>query len=132
MSALKNNNAFTLIEFVVSVLILTVGLLGLLQTINTAISNNMGNTLRNEATVVADEQLSSRIAQLSTSNSTGFTSANTSLKVSRKIHNGFKNYSVVRTEVSTGSGSLEVNVLISWKHKNNRYTHNAASVVSKR
>jgi len=60
MSALKNNNAFTLIEFVVSVLILTVGLLGLLQTINTAISNNMGNTLRNEATVVADEQLSSR------------------------------------------------------------------------
>ncbi|MBK5276680.1 MAG: prepilin-type N-terminal cleavage/methylation domain-containing protein [Desulfuromonadales bacterium] len=132
MSAFRNNDGFTLIEFAVSVVILSVGLLGLLQAVNLAISSNLTNTMRNEATVVADEQLSTRIAAISTSDAAPFTASPANLNVSRKIYNGFKNYSVARAETVTGNNSMEINVTVSWVHKNSRYTHNASSVVSKR
>lgn len=134
MCAIKNSKGFTLIEFMVSVLILTVGLLGLLQAINLAISTNMNNTLRNEATTLADETLSARVARLSTTDST-FTAFDNNSSVRRKTFIGYKNYSVVSkgTLVDPSSDkSLEVNVSVSWKHKDSRYTHNASTVLSKR
>lgn len=133
MSALRNNRGFTLIEFLVSVVILTIGLLGLLQTINFAITTNMANKMRDEATVLADETLSARIAALSTTDVTAFAIFNNNSSVSRKIFSGYKNYSVSRTETPINIGnSIEVNVLVSWKHKNTRYEHNASTVLSKR
>lgn len=131
MYVLKNKRAFTLIEFMVSVLILTVGLLGLLQAINLAISTNMANTLRNEATVLADESLTSRIAELSSLDTSEFDAFNNNSSVRRKVMNGYKNYSVSSTGTKI-SKSIEVNVLVSWKHKDSRYTHNASTVLSKR
>ena len=132
MSALRNNNnGFTLLEFLVSVVILTVGLLGLLQAVNMAISSNMATTLRNEATVVADEALSKRIALLSTTDTAAFSSFSTTTTANRKIYNGSKNYSV--KEIGTPiNNSMEVTVTVNWSHKNGNYTHNASSVITKR
>ena len=52
-----NNQGFTLIEFLVAIVILMVGLLGLLQTVNYAIVNNTTNQLRQEALLLADERM---------------------------------------------------------------------------
>lgn len=131
MFAIRNNKGFTLIEFMVSVLILTVGLLGLLQAINLAISTNMSNTLRNEATYLADETLSTRTAQFSASDPSAFVAFSNSSSVRRKVLNGYKNYSVSRTETNINN-SIEVNVLVTWKHKDSRFTHNASTILSKR
>lgn len=136
MFVLKDSEGFTLIEFLVSVLILTVGLLGLLQAINLAVSTNLGNKMRDEATVLADETLSSRIAQLSTTDTQLFEEGEKKLNIPRKILSGYKNYSVSRSEKfiknPSDQRSVEINVEVVWRHKGSRYTHNASTVVSKR
>ncbi len=53
----NNRSGFTLIEFCFAVLIMMVGLMGLLQTINMATLHNLGTVLRNEAISLADEQM---------------------------------------------------------------------------
>lgn len=131
MSAFKNNSGFTIIEFMVSVVILTAGLLGLLQAINLAISTNMTNMMRNEATVLADETLSARMALLSPSDAAPFATYSASASVPRKIFNGTKVFAV-KTMQKPISDSVEVNVTVNWSHKNTAYTHNASTVLSKR
>lgn len=122
----SNNNGFTLIEFLVSIVILMVGLLGLLQAVNLTYSHNMQNDLRNEAVVVADEAMNKEIAKgfddVSTSSSSSF--------VNRKFFNTMKNYSISRTGSSL-QNSKQIEFEVSWKYKNNRYVHNASGVISK-
>lgn len=134
MCAFKNNSGFTIIEFMVSVVILTIGLLGLLQTINFAISTNMTNKMRNEATILADEKLSVRMAQLSSTDAAPFATYSASESVSRKIFNGTKIFAVKTRQlpISPISNSVEVNVTVNWSHKNTAYSHNASTVLSKR
>lgn len=125
MYVIKSDNGFTLIEFVIAVFILMVGLLGLLQTVNLAIETNMGNQLRTDAVMVADQELGRQLVK-------GFQNASTTsanYAVSRKFMNGFKNYSVARTG-SVFSNSKKVNVVVSWKYKNMVYSHEATAVIS--
>jgi len=122
----QDNNGFTLIEFLVSIVILMVGLLGLLQAVNISYSHNLQTQLRNEAVTVADSVMAGEVAK-------GYENASTStsaIYVSRKILSGMKNYSVVRTGSSL-QNSKEITYEISWKYKGTRYTHNASGVISK-
>lgn len=127
MSVIKSDNGFTLIEFLVAVIILMVGLLGLLQSVNLAISTNRVNLLRNEAVIAADQEISRQIAK-------GFdlisTNAGTSI-IRRPILNSFKNYSVFRTEVTPFSNSKMLKIQVRWSYKNVGYSHDASAVVSK-
>ena len=52
---LADNRGFTLIEVMVAILIMTIGMLALLQTVNLAIVHNTSNKLRNDGIVFADE-----------------------------------------------------------------------------
>jgi len=121
----RDNNGFTLIEFLVSIVILMVGLLGLLQAVNISYSHNLQTQLRNEAVTVADSVMAGEVAK-------GYGNASTStsaIYVSRKILNGMKNYSVVRTGSSL-QNSKEITYEVSWKYKGTRYIHNASGVIS--
>ena len=120
------NKGFTLIEFLVAIVILMVGILGLLQTVNVAINHNLNSQIRNEAVSVADWYMSKELSKSFDLVST--TPSNT--LVNRKILNGFKNFSVQRTG-TTLSNSKQVNYVVKWKHKNATYTHETNSVVSK-
>lgn len=130
MNVFLNNKAFTLIEFLVAVVIMMVGLLGLLQAVNVALNHNLQNQLRNEAVQVADSFMAKELAKGFDVISTGTTANPKYATESRQVMNGFKNYSVARywTEYQN---SKEIRYQVIWRFKGARYTHDAAGVISK-
>jgi len=104
--------------------------LGLLQAVNVSYSHSLQNQLRNEAVVVADEEMSKELAK----GYDGVDPANASVfrgyTVSRKILNAFKLYSVSKTG-STLQNTKQVTVEVRWKYKGARYNHNASGALSK-
>jgi type IV pilus assembly protein PilV len=130
-SVCLNKRGFTLIEFLVAIVILMVGMLGLLQVVNLAYSTNLQNDLRNTAVVLADEEISRELKK-------GYDNViNASFRnytVSRPMLNAMKNYSVNLTGTPISSGtdsSKQVSVLVIWRYKKMRYDHGISAVVSK-
>lgn len=121
-----NNSGFTLIEFLVAIVILMVGMLGLLQTVNYAIAHNMTNQLRQEALMVGDEQINLEKAKKFEAISTN----TRSFIVPRMVNGAFRNYSVVKTGTALTSQSTNIDLQLSWKYKGQRYVHSISSVVS--
>lgn len=123
--ARSSESGFTLIEFLVAIVILMVGMLGLLQMVNVALNHNLQNQLRNEAVNVLDAEMGKEIAK-------GYNQGVITVRnytSSRQILNAFKLYSVSQTGV-TLQNSREINFQVSWRHKGVRYTHEASSVLT--
>jgi type IV pilus assembly protein PilV len=121
-----NSKGFTLVEFLVAIVILMVGLLGLLQAVNVALNSNMQNQLRNEAVIVGDRAMAHELAK-------GFDAVSTTVKrenIPRSVLNGLKNFSSVRSGTEF-ENSKEIRFEVSWRHKGVRYTHDAGGVVSR-
>jgi len=124
----RNNSGFTLIEFLVAIVILMVGMLALLQTINLAINHNLQNQYRNEAAVIADSEMAVMLAK-------GFERVSTSTMQALRLKSyssGFtlRNYSVVRTG-TTYSNSKEVTYRVSWRYRGGKYEQGITSVITK-
>ena len=131
----NNYNGFTLIEFLVAIVILMVGLLGLLQSINIAMEKSVETIFRNEATVLANE----RVVQCS---NLGFNDIvfDKWTTMQRAPRGAFKNYSVqTKTTFLTNPpssrlqgqpASTQIDVNVTWKVKKNSYTHSVSSVVT--
>jgi len=121
-----NSNGFTLIEFLVALVIMSIGLLGLLQTVNYALYYNLENEYRREAIVLADERMTlektKTFSQISTVSRTTVTP--------RMVMNGFKNYSIARTGTTVTDNTKQVEYEIRWGHKNKRYSHSIVSLIS--
>lgn len=124
---LKNSNGFTLVEFLVAIVILSVGLLGLLQTINYSIDHNMNTQLRNEAIRLADERMA-------TEKSKGYDAipATTEKQIVKVgVANSFKNYSVVKSALEVTDYTKNVQVRVGWRYKGTAYNHIISSLVAK-
>lgn len=124
---IQNNIGFTLIEFLVAIVILSVGLLGLLQSVNYAISTNMQTQLRDEAVRLADERMATEKSKVFEAIST----TQKDEKVEVNVMNTFKNYSVVKNTLSLTANTKNVQINIIWKYKNQRYDHVISSLVTK-
>lgn len=133
MCVFRNKSGFTLVEFLVSIVILMVGLLGLLQAVNLAINHNLQNDLRNIAVGVADEEMSKLLAAGYDNIST--VKASSPASVDRQVLTAMKNYSVTRviTQVTSGAAAStkQIDVNVSWKHKRIRYTLGASGMLTK-
>jgi len=124
---LNKNNGFTLLELLVSLVILSVGMLGLLQAVTSAINHNMGTQLRDEAVRLADERMAVEKSKV-------FDAISTTTKLDNvpvTIVNGFKNYSVVKNASSISSSTKSVQLVVSWRYKGSRFEHVISSLVSK-
>lgn len=127
---LNKEGGFTLIEFCVATLIMTIGLLGLLQAVNLAYETNKGTILRNEAVSVADEQMV--LIKTVASTTAGFTSLaslSTGATVSRKIRAGSFSYTVNRTVTQMSTNSKEVVIQVSWTYKTKSLNHKSTSLI---
>lgn len=124
---LSNRNGFTLVEFLVSIVILMIGLLGLLQTINVAIDQDLGNVFRNEAVIVVDEMMMKKRAKTFDSVSTV---VNKTYSEQRTVRGIPKTFTLTETVESVTSNSKQISINASWTKKNSTYNHSATSVVS--
>lgn len=128
---ITNRNGFTLIEFLVALVILMVGMLGLLQTINVAIDQNLGNVFRDEAVLVVDDLMMKKRAKAFDSVSTGtkFMVYSTRVRGISKKYNITENVTGV-TGTYPDFNSKQISIEASWTKKSNTYTHSATSVIS--
>lgn len=123
---ISNSRAFTLVEVMVAIMILTVGLLGMLQVINLAIATNMQNDFRNQAVLIAEEQLAQK-KSLPFSNITASTQK--SLNVQAPLRNTSVNYSVTYRVDDVGN-SKKIDIGVRWQFKNNTYEHVISTMVA--
>jgi len=109
----------------VSILILMVGLLGMFQAINLALSKNIENQLRQKGIAVAEQELNHLKGQ-SFSNITG----NTRYSVQVASGSVFKNISVQRridSLATTDSKTKQVSIRVWWNYRGRQYEHQTAS-----
>ncbi len=122
----SNNRGFTLIEMMTAILILTVGLLGLLQAVNIAIEHNLKNRLRDTGVMIGERQINGLIKMPFDDAITNRYTTVTA--VSGAIH---KPYRVERTKENITSDSKRYRVNVQWTFKNVTTNHEVIAVDSR-
>jgi type IV pilus assembly protein PilV len=117
-----NRHGFTLVEFLVAIVILMVGMLGLLQSINIAMDKNLDNVFRTEAVMLADERMMGARVNPSASAYSKMTTVN--------VRGLFKNYSVTQSINQPTLKSKEVIIRVDWRKKNSSYSHSVSSLIT--
>jgi len=120
-----NEQGFSLVEFLVAIVILAVGLLGLLQCINLAMAKNLENMHRGEAIMLADDWM----MQKRSMPFLALTTART-FPLERRTRGVSKSYTVQETITPFTVKSKKIDVNVSWTSKGNAYSHTISTVVS--
>lgn len=124
------NSGFTLIEVMVAIVIMMVGMLGLLQSINVAVEYNLKNHLRDEAVYVGEKYMN--IQRGKTFDSLSATYA-TRYEPS-KVRGSGKSYSIEMSasDLSTdpATPSKQLKVLVKWTYKGVEYQNSVTAPVS--
>lgn len=126
-TVIRNSKGFTLIEFLVAIVILMVGLLGLLQTVNYAIVHNMTNQLRQSAILLADEQM-----QIETAKRFDVipASGTVTTDVKRLVNGAPYDYTVAMTYASPTTRTKSIAMQVTWTYKGKQYQHGLSSYSS--
>lgn len=113
-TSITNRAGFTLVEMMMAMLVLTVGLLGLLQSIQVAYQHNSRNRVREEAVLLAEEQMNDLRSNASLYPSFSVITA------SRLIGGVEKKFTVVKESQQIGSdtGTNRLAVSVRWAFKN--------------
>lgn len=112
-----------------AIFIMLIGLLGLMQTVNVALMQNMTEQLRNGAVLVADQQMTMEMAKPFTLISTN--AIQNCKTVQWQVTNGaFRNYSVMKAGTNMTVSTKSVLVTVTWKYKGLSYSHVMNSLLS--
>jgi len=121
---------FTLIEVMVSIIIMMIGLLGLLQAINVAMQHNLKNQLRDEAVRLADDRMNSlRARPFDQITSAAFPPES----VPMKTRGVARSYTVSRSWSAIGASgvSKELAVKVSWTLKGEQFQQQIRTIKSR-
>lgn len=130
----KNRKGFTLIELLVAMLVLSIGLMAMLDGLANYMKINMDNQMRNEAMRIAESTLET-LRNARFSDVQGHSVAISSPEV-RRIRNIDVSYTVdwtARNIIPTGAtvaSSIAIQVKVTWSHRNIGHRHDAASIIS--
>ncbi len=122
-----NDSGFTLIELLVAIVILMVGLLGLMKSLNLAIATNLQNEMRTQATMLGENQMA-KIKSFPFANITG--AAEKSLTVPVNMRSAIVNYTVTKKIDTVSTTTKRVNVGVSWINRGNHFDYVVSSVVT--
>ncbi len=115
-------------EFLVAIVIILVGLLGLLKGIEVTLDKNMASILRNQAVMLADEKMT--VEKTKPFNNISTVGARTVIdKVGSK--NIAKEYSVTKTGNIITENTKRIDIQVQWTHKGKSHTHTLSSLVSR-
>lgn len=122
----QNSAGFTLIEVMVSVLVLTVGMLGLLQTIILATDQNLRNQMRTEAVQIGETNMH-EMRERAFANLTGNHPVEI-FTVPSRLPGLEKDYTVTKTIAPVTNASRNLIVDVKWKFKNFTAHHQVSSM----
>jgi type IV pilus assembly protein PilV len=133
----SNKRGFTLIELMIAILILTISMVGLLDTLGKYLQINMDNTMRNEAMRIVEAQMEQlRNMPFISLPANGTTTTTYQNGTFRKIVIPFKVDTIVndlslRTDVIPSvPNSKAIQVQVTWTSKGTPHQHNAATVIT--
>lgn len=127
---MQNKSGFTLIELLVAMVIMLIGLMGLLKSVNIATEYNLKNQMRNEVTRISQNSMNEMRARPFDS-MTGAAVRVTTIGVPTQLRNIIRNYSVSRTCAPINSSSATYQVDVKWRYKGVPTTHSIVSVRSR-
>lgn len=124
----SNDLGFTLVEMLMAMLVLTVGLLGLLQSVNLAYRHNLRDRLNREAVLVAEEQMHGW-QKLSFGSISGGGTSNAS-----KLVGGTPwSYTVSKEASPLGGGDTKrLSVSVTWKVRGENLRHEIYALRTRR
>jgi Tfp pilus assembly protein PilV len=133
-SVLFNKKGVTLIEMMISLLLIMIVFLALMQTTVIGISTNLKNSLRDEAVGIAEMRMNQLKSLRFTDTSVDanlVSGVTTEAAVSRTIHGFSLNYTPTRTIADISLDSKQITITIAWSFKNQNYTHTITSIMRK-
>lgn len=133
-SVLFNKKGVTLIEMMISLLIIMIVFLALMQTTVIGLSTNLQNSLRDEAVGIAEMRMNELKGLRFTNSSVDANLAagvTAEADVSRNIRGFSVNYSPTRTIADISFDSKQITIMITWSYKNHNYTHTITSIMRK-
>jgi len=130
ITLIRNNAGFTMVEVMVAIVIMMVGMLGLLTSINVATEANLKNHLRDEAVYVGQKYMNMQRGKPFDNLSTTYGAR---YEPSR-IRAGKMPYTVMMTtsDLSTNANtpSKQVRVVVNWSYKGVTYQNELTSPIS--
>jgi type IV pilus assembly protein PilV len=126
----RNNSGFTLIEVMIAIVIMMVGMLGLLQSINVAMEYNLKNHLRDEAVYMGEKYMNIQRGKAFDSLSTTYGTRYEPSKVrgTGKLYSVDMSTQSLSTDTKTPAKQLTIE--IKWTYKGVEYKNKVTSPVS--
>ena len=127
----SDRKGFTLIELIVAMMVMTIGLMAMLDGIGNYMKLNLDNSMRSEAMRIAEATIetlrNSRFSDLQNQTVSDVPATGT---VSRAFRNVTVNYTVQWSRQNISSSSVAIRVNVTWSYRNINHRHDAATIVS--
>ncbi|MBF0342921.1 MAG: prepilin-type N-terminal cleavage/methylation domain-containing protein [Nitrospirae bacterium] len=120
---------FTLVEVLVSMLILTAVSLGLLQTMMYSMSSNVKNTLREMAVTVTQEEMDKLRGLAKTADLSLVQTGSSTYNVTRRYKNMDFQYTVAKNVWTTAGNSRGADITVTWSYQGQNFSHHSRTYI---